>query len=270
MKNVIVSEYENKRWYRIAKLIYIALFIIILVIANLIVFDGFEFWTFIITNLVIISFFGIIEGSFWYIARGKWGYPKDLEYGDLEKTINDSLLTKGDLLNIEETINWNAIQIGDNFLVSLPQDTQNTEKENSYFVKFANQDIIVDFEEINLESRVDGTESYKRLIDKYFRETLSDLISFGVKKENIIFLVNKIINTDLIWYRASISLKEKVDGLPLVFDDINIGDKLVKDFVASKISKNNHIFEFTYRYNDKSDCKQITKTINSITNSLKS
>ena len=79
MKNATVSKYENKTWYRITKVIYIALFAIVLIVANLIVFDSFEFWTFIITNLVIIFLFGIIEGVFWYIVRGKWGYPKDEE-----------------------------------------------------------------------------------------------------------------------------------------------------------------------------------------------
>jgi hypothetical protein len=54
-----------------------------------------------------------------------------------------------------------------------------------------------------------------------------------------------------------------------VFDDINIGDKFVRDFVVPKSAKNNYIMEFTYKFNDKNESKQIMKTINSITKSLK-
>lgn len=82
MKNKTVVEYENKRWYRILKVLYIFFFILILVIYNF----GFEAiyfydgaWPFIIGNLIIIFAMGTIEGLFWYIARGEWGYPKDDE-----------------------------------------------------------------------------------------------------------------------------------------------------------------------------------------------
>ncbi|MCX6790161.1 MAG: hypothetical protein NTV60_01385 [Candidatus Kaiserbacteria bacterium] len=272
MKNVIVSEYESKRWYRLIKTFYIFFFVFALLWGNIacLVDGGSPPWVFVVTNLGIIFTMGTIEGLFWYIVRGKWGYPKDTEYNDLEKIINDCLLTKEDLLNLEETVNWNTIQIGDNFLANLPQDTENTEKDNQYIIKIANQDISVDFEEINIESHTDGAEAVKGLIDKYFKETLSDLLSFGVKKENVTFLASRIINTDLIWYRASVSCKEKVDGLPLVFDDIHVGDKWVKDFVRPKSPRNKHILEFIYRYNDdQSGSKQITKTINNITKSLK-
>lgn len=79
MKNKIALEYEGKRWYRVLKAFYIALFALTLLIANIIVFDDFEVPYFLITNVIIIFVFGTIEGLFWYIARGKWGYPKEDE-----------------------------------------------------------------------------------------------------------------------------------------------------------------------------------------------
>lgn len=85
MKNKTVVEYESKRWYRVLKSLYIALFAITLLIANLILLDSFEFLYFLITNVIIVFVFGTIEGLFWYIARGKWGYPKDEESVGIEK-----------------------------------------------------------------------------------------------------------------------------------------------------------------------------------------
>jgi hypothetical protein len=79
MKNKIIREYENKRWYRVFKSLYVFLFAATLILANVILFDEFDFWTFVITNAVIVFFFGATEGLFWYIARGKWGYPKEEE-----------------------------------------------------------------------------------------------------------------------------------------------------------------------------------------------
>ncbi len=81
MKNKIVSEYENKRWYRVVKSIYIFFFALALLLGNIacLVDGASPFWVFVVTNLAIIFIFGTIEGLFWYIARGKWGYPKNEE-----------------------------------------------------------------------------------------------------------------------------------------------------------------------------------------------
>lgn len=80
MKNKIASEYEKKVWYRIMKSIYIFLFIIFILFFNMVVIDSFDEFGIgglIIGNLVIIFGMGIVEGLFWYITTGKWGYPKD-------------------------------------------------------------------------------------------------------------------------------------------------------------------------------------------------
>jgi len=83
MKNKIVSEYEKKVWYRVAKSLYFFVFGLSLIILNFNVF--FEtpkdrmLQSFIIGNLIIIFTMGTIEGLFWYISCGKWGYPKDEE-----------------------------------------------------------------------------------------------------------------------------------------------------------------------------------------------
>ena len=86
MKNKIIADYESKRWYRVFKSVYIFFFAITLVLANYILFDiGLSFWNFVVTNAVIVFFFGTIEGLFWYVARGKWGYPKDEESDGLSE-----------------------------------------------------------------------------------------------------------------------------------------------------------------------------------------
>lgn len=79
MKNKIALEYEKKMWYRITKSFYIFMFVILLVGFNCIsFFDGkFYFSDFLIGNVVIVLGMGILEGLFWYIVNGKWGYPKD-------------------------------------------------------------------------------------------------------------------------------------------------------------------------------------------------
>jgi hypothetical protein len=90
MKSKIASKYEEKRWYRIVKTLYIILFVLLLVIANFIIWisasndsSGDYLLPFVITNAVVIFGMGTLEGLFWYIVRGKWGYPKDDESADL-------------------------------------------------------------------------------------------------------------------------------------------------------------------------------------------
>jgi len=82
VKNKIICEYENKTWYRVVKTLYVVLFVLVLVIYN-IGFQALEFndgiFPFIIGNLIIICAMGMLEGLFWYITRGKWGYPKDTD-----------------------------------------------------------------------------------------------------------------------------------------------------------------------------------------------
>lgn len=83
MKNKIVLEFESKRWYRVVKSLYIIVFILLMTVANLAIIlfslddNTFYFWPFIITNAIIVFGMGIFEGLFWYIVRGKWGYPKN-------------------------------------------------------------------------------------------------------------------------------------------------------------------------------------------------
>jgi hypothetical protein len=63
-----------------SKSVYFFFFALTLILANYILFDiGPSLWDFVVTNAVIVFFFGTIEGLFWYVARGKWGYPKDEE-----------------------------------------------------------------------------------------------------------------------------------------------------------------------------------------------
>lgn len=80
MKSKIALEYEKKVWYRIVKSLYIFVFIIFMLFYNVIVFDSFDEFGIeglIVGNLAIIFGMGTIEGLFWYITIGKWGYPKD-------------------------------------------------------------------------------------------------------------------------------------------------------------------------------------------------
>ncbi len=83
MKSKVASKYEDKRWYRVVKSIYVMVFVLLLAFANFVLYlsasgsDENYFWPFVITNAVIIFGMGTAEGLFWYIVRGKWGYPKD-------------------------------------------------------------------------------------------------------------------------------------------------------------------------------------------------
>ncbi len=81
MKSKIVSQYEKKRWYRGVKSFYVFVFATLLIGFNYIsVFDGkFYLNDFLIGNIVIIFGMGAIEGLFWYVVNGKWGYPKDFK-----------------------------------------------------------------------------------------------------------------------------------------------------------------------------------------------
>jgi hypothetical protein len=81
MKNKIISTYEKKTWYRVVKSIYIIAFAVALLFGNLacLIDGGSPVWVFIVTNLSIVFVMGAIEGLFWYIVNGKWGYPKDSE-----------------------------------------------------------------------------------------------------------------------------------------------------------------------------------------------
>lgn len=80
MKNIIVAKYEKEKWYRAIKSLYIFFFAATMLVANFIAFaTSAGFWSFVITNAVVIFSFGTVEGLFWYIVRGKWGYPKDDE-----------------------------------------------------------------------------------------------------------------------------------------------------------------------------------------------
>ncbi len=82
MKNKIASKYEKKAWYRVVKSVYIIVFAVAILIGNLacLVDGASPLWVFIVTNLSIIFIMGAMEGLFWYIVNGKWGYPKDEEY----------------------------------------------------------------------------------------------------------------------------------------------------------------------------------------------
>ncbi len=87
MKNKIISKYENMKWYRVVKSIYIIFFALAILWGNMacLVDGGSPAWVFIVTNLSIIFIMGGIEGLFWYIVNGKWGYPKDEESEQSEK-----------------------------------------------------------------------------------------------------------------------------------------------------------------------------------------
>lgn len=79
MKNKVIAEYEDKRWYRVVKSLYVFFFGLFLLIANTALYYSFDFGSFVITNVVIVFSMGAVEGLFWYIVRGKWGYPKNEE-----------------------------------------------------------------------------------------------------------------------------------------------------------------------------------------------
>lgn len=90
MKNKIASKYEKKMWYRVMKSIYISLFVIFFSVYNLVIFSEYSedrTSMFIIGNLIIIFAMGTMEGLFWYIVNGKWGYPKDLKSEEDNKVL---------------------------------------------------------------------------------------------------------------------------------------------------------------------------------------
>lgn len=84
MENKTLSHLNSKVWYRFIKVLYVFFFLIIVLIFNLIVLDDgimkwyqnkalTEFIEFLfIGNLIILLFFEILKGTFYYIVLGKF------------------------------------------------------------------------------------------------------------------------------------------------------------------------------------------------------
>ena len=276
MKNKIVLDFESKKWYRVVKSIYIIFFVFAILWGNMacLVDGSSPVWVFIVTNLSIIFIMGGIEGLFWYIVNGKWGYPKEIEYDDFNKTINTLVLVDKGLSPLEEKMNWVDILIDEHISIYLPPNYHKVETSvsntlNSYILNIDQTKLNIEIIKVPFNLHIDSSNietTIKNLIDANFVILLDYLITNGAKRKNIIFEADKIINSGTsIWYRAknfykedtSVS-KEQVGGMY---------EKRMMDIIGLETNIHNSFIKIEYHYECRGNDEKIKRLINDITKS---